>query len=126
MKIKRSELSECELTVMKCIWDEEKPVTCPQIMEQLREKYGLDYKDTTVYTFLKVLKEKGFVKSERRGVTYYTAIKQEEKYREEVLKKTEKFWFGGSSLQMISALLRVKDISDEERKEIKRIIDELD
>ena len=126
MLVKRWELSECELIVMKCIWDEGTPVTCAQIMEQLEEKYALDYKDTTVYTFLKNLKDKGFVKSERKGVTYYTALKDEEEYKEEVLRKTEKFWFGGSSLQMISTLLRTGDVSDEERKEIKRMIDELD
>ena len=126
MQVKRLELSECELIVMKCIWDEGTPVTCAQIMEQLEEKYALDYKDTTVYTFLKNLKDKGFVKSERKGVTYYTALKDEEEYKEEVLRKTEKFWFGGSSLQMISTLLRTGDVSDEERKEIKRMIDELD
>lgn len=126
MKIKRSELSECELVVMKCIWDEGKPITCAQIMEQLKEKYDLDYKDTTVYTFLKALKDKGFVESERKGVTYYTAIKQEKDYKEEILKKTEKFWFGGSSLRMISTLIRAKKMTDEEREEIKRMIDELD
>lgn len=126
MQIKHSELTECEQTVMKCIWDAEEPVTCAQIMEELKGKYGLDYKDTTVYTFLKSLKDKEFVESERRGVTYYTAIKEEEKYREEVLRKTEKFWFGSSSSRMISTLLRAKDLSSEEREEIKRMIDELD
>lgn len=126
MQIKRSELSECELVVMKCIWDEKKPVTCAQIIEQLREKYDLDYKDTTVYTFLKTLKEKGFIQSERRGVTCYSPIKREEAYREEVLKKTEKFWFGGSSLQMITTLLQAEDLSSEEREEIKRMIDGMD
>lgn len=126
MQIKHAELTECEQTVMKCIWDAGQPMTCAQIIEELKGKYGLDYKDTTVYTFLKSLKEKNFVESERKGVTYYRAKKDEEKYREEVLKKTEKFWFGSSSSKMISTLLRAKDLSGEERKEIKRLIDELD
>ena len=126
MQVKRSELSECELIVKKCIWDEGMPVTCARIMERLKGEYGLDYKDTTVYTFLKVLKDKGFVKSERKGVTYYTAIQEEEAYREEILRKTEKFLFGGSSARMISSLLHAKDMTVKEREEIKRIIDELD
>lgn len=126
MQIKHSELTECEQTVMKCIWDAEGPITCAQIIEELKEKYGLDYKDTTVYSFLKELKDKKFVESERRGVTYYTAIKEEEKYREEILRRTEKFWFGSSSSKMISTLLRAKGLSGEEREEIKRMIDELD
>ena len=126
MKIKRAELSECELTVMKCIWDEKEPVSCFQIIDQLKEKYDLEYKDTTVYTFLKALKEKGFIDSKRTGITYYWPIKQEEDYREEILKRTEKFWFDGSASQMVATLLRAKDISDEEREKIKRVIDELD
>lgn len=126
MQVKRLELSECELIVMKCIWDAGEPVTCAQIIGQLKEKYGLDYKDTTVYTFLKTLKGKGFVESERKGVTYYTAIQEEEKYREDVLRKTEKFWFGGSASQLISTLLHAEDISEQEREEIRRVIDELD
>ncbi len=126
MKVKRSELSECELIVMKCIWDADGPITCAEVMKQLREKYELNYKDTTVYTFLKVLKEKNFVESERRGVTYYSAIKEEREYRDNLLKKTENFWFDGSSLRMISALLRTKSVSSEEREEIKKMIDELD
>lgn len=126
MKIRHPKLSECELTVMKCIWDEKTPVTCSQIMEQLRTKYGLDYKDTTVYTFLKALKEKGFIVSERKGVTYYSIKKPEEEYRQEILKNMEKFWFGGSALKMMAALLHSKDIGEEEREEIKRMIDGLD
>ncbi len=126
MKIKRPELSECELTAMKCIWDAGEAVTCAQIREKLREKYGLDYKDTTVYTLLKSLQDKEFVKSERRGVRYYEAVRDEGKYREEILKKTEDFWFSGSSVQMVAALLRTKDLSGEERKEIRRMIDDID
>ena len=126
MQIKHAELTECEQTVMKCIWDADQPITCAQIIEELREKYGLDYKDTTVYTFLKSLKAKKFVESERKGVTYYRAKKDEEKYREEILKRTEKFWFGSSSSKMISTLLRARGLNEEERKEIKRMIDEFD
>ena len=58
--------------VMKCIWDLKSEVTCAQVMEKLKEDYGLIYKDTTVYTFLKNLINKGFVTSEKKGITYYT------------------------------------------------------
>ena len=123
---KRAELSECELTTMKRIWDAGEPVTCQQIMQQLRDKYELDYKDTTVYTFLKCLKQKGFVESYRRGVTYYSAVRSEKEYCEGQLKKARTFWFEGSSAKLISALLQMKDTSKEEQEEIKRIINDLD
>jgi predicted transcriptional regulator len=123
---KRSELSECELTTMKCIWDAEGPVPCCVIMDTLREEYGLEYKDTTVYTFLKNLKDKGFVDSYRKGLTYFYPIRSEEEYRDEQLKKAENFWFKGSSTKLISALFKAKEMSAEEKDELKRMIDELD
>lgn len=123
---KRSELSECELVTMKCIWDAKEPITCQEIMEQLRNVYGLDYKDTTVYTFLKNLKSKGFVSSYRKGVTYYQPIREEEEYRSEQLRKSENFWFKGSATKMVSALFQSKKVSAEEKMELRRMIDELD
>ena len=126
MKVKRSELSECEVTVMKCIWDAKEPVTCAQVMETLKEKYGLDYKSSTVYTFLKTLRENGFVSCEKKDLTYYMALKQEDEYRKEVLKKTKNFWFGGSPSKLLSALVEAEEISEKERKELKRLIDGMD
>ena len=122
----RSELSECELATMKCVWDAGEPVTCQQVIERLRTEYGMDYRDTTVYTFLSNLKAKKFITSKRKGLTYYKAIRSEEEYRNEQLAKTEQFWFGGSSSKLVSALLQVKEVSKEEREELKRLIDGLD
>lgn len=122
----RSELSECELATMKCVWDAGEPVTCQQVIERLRTEYGMDYRDTTVYTFLSNLKAKKFITSKRKGLTYYKAIRSEEEYRNEQLAKTEQFWFGGSSSKLVSALLQVKEVSKEEREELKQLIDGLD
>lgn len=124
--MRRSELSECELTTMKCIWDAGEPVTCQWIMERLRREYGLEYKDTTVYTFLKNLKEKGFVSSYRKGITYFQPVRDELSFREAQLKKAEDFWFGGSTSKFVAALFKIKKISNEEKEEIKKLIDELD
>jgi predicted transcriptional regulator len=123
---KRSELSECELTTMKCIWDAKEPVPCIVIMDMLRDEYGLNYKDTTVYTFLKNLKDKGFVASYRKGLTYFYPIRDEEEFRNEQLKKTENFWFNGSSSKLMSALFKMKEMTQDEKDELKRMIDELD
>lgn len=126
MMYKRAELSECELITMKCIWDANEPITCQEIMAKLRSTYELDYKDTTVYTFLKNLKEKGFVESYRRGVTFYYAARDEQEYRDGELKKAEDFWFDGSSSKLVSALFDLKKIDEKEREEIQKLIDELD
>lgn len=122
---KRSELSECELVTMKCIWDAEEPVSCHEIMDELRNVYGMEYKDTTVYTFLKNLKNKGFVESYRKGVNYYKATRDAKEYRNEQLLKTQNFWFKGSAPLLLSTLCEVKTISEEEKKALKEIIDGL-
>ncbi len=124
--MKRLELSECELITMKCIWDSPEPITCQQIMEKLRTEYDLEYKDTTVYTFLKNLKDKGFVSSFRKGVTFYEAIRDEQEYRDEQLKRTRDFWFHGSYSELVSALFQMKHMGQREKDELKRMIDELD
>lgn len=124
--MRRSELSECELITMKCIWDAKEPVTCHEIMEKLRNVYGMIYKDTTVYTFLKNLKMKGFVDSYRKGVTFYVPIRDEIAYRDDQLRKTENFWFEGSSPKLVAALFQMKEMKQEEKEDLKRLIDELD
>ena len=123
---KRTELSECELITMKCIWDAKEPITCQQIMEKLKMEYDLEYKDTTVYTFLKNLKDKGFVSSFRNGITYYEAIRNEQEYRNEQLNKAKDFWFNGSYSALVSALFQMKTMNKDDKEELKRIIDELD
>lgn len=123
---KRSELSECELITMKCIWDSKEPITCQQIMEKLKTEYDLNYKDTTVYTFLKNLKDKGFVSSFRKGITFYEAIRDEQEYRNEQLNKAKDFWFNGSYSELVSALFQMKPMNQSDKEELKRMIDELD
>lgn len=124
--MRRSEISECELITMKCVWDLKEPATCQQIMEKLKNDYGLEYKDTTVYTFLKNLKDKGFVSSYRKGLTYFSAIRDEKEFRNGQLIKNKNFWFEGSILNYASALFSIQKLTKEEKKELKKIIDELD
>lgn len=120
--LKRKRLSECELTTMKCIWDAKKPIACGDIMTELREKYGLNYKDTTVYTFLTKLKKKGFVDSYRGKKTCYVPLCSEEDYRTEQLENDKNFWFGGSAVLMMQTLWNNdKIVSDEDKEELMKL-----
>lgn len=125
MKIKRMELSDCEKVAMKCIWDAREPVTCQEIREEMETRYGLEYSSTTVYTLLNSLQKKGFAGYKKRGVNFYYALKDKEDYQAEELAQAKSFWFNNSSSSMITALVKA-GISEEERKEIRKLIDELD
>lgn len=94
-----------KFVIMKCIWDANKPITCQEVMAKLREEYGLDYQDTTVYAYLEKLKMKGFISSYQRGVIFYVAVRSEEEYRNEQLEKMKHLWSKGNSKGMIAGIL---------------------
>lgn len=123
---KRSELTECELTTMKVVWDAKEPITCQEIIEQLSAKYGLNYKDTTVYTFLKNLKDKGFVDSYRKGITFYVPLRKEEEYRGVMLKKAEKFWFEDDFVEFLLTLSKENNLDEESIEGIREILIQAD
>ena len=119
-----SELSDCELTTMKCIWDSGEPVTAHEIIRQLKRDYGLDYKESTVYTFIKKLKDKGFAKSYHDGVTFYFPIRNEEEYRGAHLNQARDFWFKGSTVDMVCELFRLKHPTPEERDTLMKVLEQ--
>ena len=118
----RSALSECEMVTMRCVWNLGKNATAFNVINMLEEDYGLVYKETTVYTFLKKLKEKGFLDTFRRGVTYYVPKISEEVFQKEMAKKLLRFWFNGDTAGAVSAVVDGEKIS---RKDAKRIRDAL-
>lgn len=116
-----AELSECELITMKCIWDAGHEVSCAEILEELKSKYHLYYKDTTVYTFLKKLKDKGFVDSYRRGVTWFIPTRDADAFRADQLRFMRDFWFDGSAGDLVEELTTLDELSDDEARKIKEI-----
>lgn len=97
-------LSTCEEIVMKVIWDFGEPITCMEVMRILKDRYGIVYKDTTVYTFLKILKEKGFITSYKKGVTYHKPIKEEKEYKQEILTDFVNLWYSGNKEKLMKDL----------------------
>ena len=123
---KFAELTDCELATMKCVWDAKENITVPEIVEKLKENYGLDYKPTTVYTFVKKLYDKGFVDYFKRGVKFYYPKRTQAEYIQSELNRTCEFWFDGSKTELVSALLKGESMSTEEKKDIQQLIDSLD
>ena len=119
--MRRSELSECELIVMKCVWDGGGDITCSEIVDKLKNKYGLDYAETTVYTFLKNLKKKGFIDTYKDRITRFKPIKSEAEYRNASIASSIDFWFDGSTSQLISAAIKAKRLTAKEKTAIKEI-----
>lgn len=122
MDYKRSELSECELITMKCVWDAGGSANCAQVRKALKKSYGRDYKLTTVYTFLKKLIEKGFVEQKKERVSEYSALRRHEEYLSQEMGKQKQFWFEGSSAEFILFLIREGGLTGEEELMIRNAL----
>lgn len=76
--MKNPRLGELELAVMDWIWKQERPVTVPEVHNQLLERRKLAY--TTTMTVMSRLHEKGMLgrREERRPYTYWAAMDRED------------------------------------------------
>ena len=110
MRYERFALSECETVVMKCIWNLGGSATCPEVITELNEHYSLDYKVTTVYTFLSKLCEKGFAKQEAtKGHNFYVATITYDDFMLMYLKRINDFWFEGNVSDFVVSVVKLKE-----------------
>ena len=119
----RCALSECELVTMRCVWNLKERATAFNVINMLAEDYGMQYKETTVYTFLKKLREKGFVKTRRQGVTYYIPLVDEESYKKEMAKKLVNFWFNGDAAGALKAVAEGEHLTRKQAREVRATLD---
>ena len=121
-----AKLTEAESVVMRCIWNyerEENPFLT--LIEELKDKYGKDYKRTTVRTFLFDLEAKGYAVVERRGkFSYVKPVVKKDDYKKVKAEEVLDIWFDGSAKKFISALS--ERISEDEGQKLNKLLDELD
>lgn len=120
----RSALSECELVTMRCVWNLKERATAFNVINMLAEDYGMQYKETTVYTFLKKLREKGFVDTRRQGVTYFIPLVDEESYKKEMAKKLVDFWFNGDTFSALKAVAEGRHLTRKQAKEVRSVLND--
>ena len=104
---KEIELAEREELVLSILWkfeEEGKTIICKDVVETLKDEYDLNLADTTVYTFLNKLEQKGYIKKERKGVNFYTTIKSKDEYLENVLRRINKMYFNGKKKKLIDKI----------------------
>ncbi len=104
--MKYPKLTECELLVMKCVWDAKSECKVSDVMKMLHER-GIQYKRTTVSTYLIHLKEKGYVgiSREEKNVYFYEALIHFEDYRKEKSKEYMSFWYQGNVDEFLNDLV---------------------
>lgn len=101
-----TKLSDRELLVMKCLWDAEAPMTVGDLIERIHTVYGISYKETTVYTFLKRLKDKEYVTSYKKGSSRFSPTIPQEDYLKDYARTMSDFWGKDASSVFLSAYFR--------------------
>lgn len=109
-----SDLSDRELMIMKCLWTADKPVTVNDLIGIIRETYHISYRETTIYTFLKRLKDKHYVTAYKRGSSYFSPAVSEYDFLVRYAAAFSDFLGKESSIVLLRALRSSLDLSDSE------------
>ena len=115
----QEKLFESEAKVMEIIWAKA-PISAKDISLIAAETIG--WNKNTTYTVVKKLEAKGFIKRQDPGFICTPLISQNQMQKVEAVSLVKKV-FGGSRKALFSALLEDEPLSDEEVKELRKLID---
>ena len=110
-------LFDAEMKFMDIVWENE-PLRSRELVKLCAERLG--WKQSTTFTVLKKLSNRGIVKNEATVVTSLVGRDQVQRYESEAIVKKN---FGGSLPSFIAAFMSGKRLSDEEADELKKLID---
>lgn len=98
-------MTECEVLVMQVIWRSEKELDLPAIVTLVNERFGKMWAPQTVSTFLKRLKDKGYLEMHRIGRTFlYKPLVQQKDYVWKVVDQLTSLWFEDDTEALIEYL----------------------
>lgn len=115
------ELTQYEERIMRIFWKEERALV-RVVLEQLPEPKP-PY--TTLASSIKLLERKGFLGHKAYGTTneYFPLITQGE-YSKKSINRMVNHFFEGSVGNFLSFMVKEKDLSEKEIKEIQKLIDD--
>ena len=116
------QLTDLELEIMQLIWSLGE-CTIREVYESLPKNKDLAY--TTVATMVKILEQKGAVKSQKADRTLKVKpILTRDQYEVASVKHLNKSVFRGNTGSMATRLLSTSDLSIDELKSLRKLLDE--
>lgn len=118
-------LTKAEEEVMQIIWVLDRCLVS-DILKYMHDKLKIKKQapHSTISSIVRILEKKGFVQHKTYGRTYeYFPIVSKEEYSKKTLKKFVSDYFEGSMNQLVSFLVKEKDL---DLKELTELIDQLD
>ncbi|TVQ67768.1 MAG: BlaI/MecI/CopY family transcriptional regulator [Balneolaceae bacterium] len=118
-----NQIGETEMEILNIIWE-----LGEGSVSDVRDRM-LEYRDvayTTVMTILKNLADKGYLRYEERGRSYiYSPALKPEEVRSGLLGNLLEKVFKGSPKELVQALVQNENLSDADRTEIRKMIEEM-
>ena len=119
------ELTKSEMEIMDVLWESEKPLSRADLLAHSEEK---TWKDSSVHILLNgmlqknVIREAGFVKrSKTYGRTFLPNMTREEYFAAVVFSYRHK----PDAVGLVKALLSRKELTQQERQDIKNLLSEM-
>ncbi len=114
-------LTEAELQLMNCIWSLGS-CTVKEVQTEVSKEKDLAY--TSVATIMKILEGKGILKSIKSDKAHiYTSLISKEDYEKQSLDYLAENLFQGDSSVMVMRLLDSSNLSTQELKAIREVLD---
>jgi predicted transcriptional regulator len=125
-KEKAVNLSPANFEIMKIVW-EKGEVTINDVVEAINAKREDNLRRTTIQVQMNRLEEYGWLKHRQEGRTfYYTAVKEKQKTRREIVMDIKERVFSGSSRELVKCLFDSSDLKPGEIKELRQLLNQYD
>lgn len=112
-------LFDSEFKVMELIWDRE-PISAKELSLLAADRIG--WNKNTTYTVIKKLHVKGYIRRDDPGFICTALLSKEDVRRAETKSLTDRL-FGGSKKALFSALLDDEELTDEDLRELREMIE---
>ena len=113
-------LTPLEAQIMDCVWALGE-ATARQVKERLESTRPMAY--TTVQTMTALLRNKGFLASERRGrADVYRPLVDREGMGRRRLREVMNLFFSGSAAALVSHLVNLEGVDEEEIEAMRRAV----
>jgi predicted transcriptional regulator len=120
---KAQKIGDVEMEILQIVWSLEE-ATVQDVLDRILRRRRVAY--TSVMTMMRKLSEKGLLKYRAEGRSYvYSAAVNPRTIKRRLLRDTVDKVFGGSPVELFQNLVETEKLTDEEVRELKRIIREL-
>ena len=117
-------LTDPEFEIMKIVWEKGR-VTINEVLYEVNSRHNRDLKRTTIQVQMKRLEDKGWLIHHEEGRNFlYESTRGREEVSRDITSDIKKRIFDGSYANLVKALFQGSDVTRDEIKRIRKILDD--